>query len=227
MHTSSFSDGINTHDEIAVFAGKLWFKEICITDHSDATRDNFEKVWIYSSAARWSIPSYKNVHNDVKVIFWVEGDLLNKQWDACFTIQWRESEFRILSAHSEVYRDDPKSVTDGTIKAMEKYAGSIAFIWHPTCNNQFGEYYDLPRLIEAANHFKIPLELNGKSIARWRSDDDKVRYLLEHADKIYFNSDAHNLSDLREYRPTVAKMLLDWGYITQSEFNNFVGKFSF
>jgi hypothetical protein len=23
MHTSSFSDGINTHDEIAVFAGKL------------------------------------------------------------------------------------------------------------------------------------------------------------------------------------------------------------
>lgn len=36
MHTSSFSDGLNTIDELVGFATKLGFEEICITDHSDA-----------------------------------------------------------------------------------------------------------------------------------------------------------------------------------------------
>jgi len=36
MHTASFSDGLNTIEELVLFAGKIGMKEICITDHSDA-----------------------------------------------------------------------------------------------------------------------------------------------------------------------------------------------
>lgn len=227
MHTASFSDGINSFDELIIFAWKIGLTEICITDHSDATRKHFEKVGIYSNAARWSLPSYKNVQNDVKVEFWVEWDIVNQHGDTCFTIQWKDSDFCILSAHKDVYKDDPEMITQATITAIENNVERIKFIGHPTCNGQFGEYYDLPRLIEAANYHQIPLELNGKSVARGKSDEQNVRYLLDNAHALYFNSDAHNLSDLQSYRPTVAKMLLNWGYISQEEYDNFLGHFSF
>lgn len=96
----------------------------------------------------------------------MEGDLLDKDGNTCFTIQGKESDFCILSAHSDVYKDAPDTVTDATIKAIEKNAERIKFIGHPTCNNQYGKHYDLERLIEAANYHNIPLEINGKSIGR-------------------------------------------------------------
>lgn len=228
MHTSSFSDGINTIDELIIFAGKIWLSEIVITDHSDAAvMWHFQKKWIFPSAARWSLPSYKNMHNDVQITFGVEGDLLDKEGSTCFTIQGKESEFCILSAHSDIYLEAPETVTEGTIKAIEKNVDSIKFIGHPTCNNQFGKYYNLPRLIEAANYWNIPLELNGKSVARWKSDEENVKYVLEHANQLYFNSDAHNLSDLQVYRRETVKMLLDWWYITQNQYDTFLGYFTF
>jgi len=163
----------------------------------------------------------------VQVTFGVEADILDADGNCCFTIQGKDSDFCILSAHKDVYKDDPETVTDATIKAIERYADKIDLIGHPTCNNQFGRYYDLPRLVEVANYWNIPLELNGKSVARGKSDEQQVIYLLEHANKIYFNSDAHNLSDLQEYRKTVVEMLKDWEYISQKDYEKFHSYFSF
>ena len=227
IHTSSFSDGLNTIEEMVKFAWEIGLSEICITDHSDAAiLWYFQDRWIFPSAWRWSIPSYENVFNSVKVSFWVEWDIVNENWDTCFTIQGKDSEFRILSAHSDIYEDNPDTVTEATIRAIEKNADKIAFIAHPTCSNQFWKYYDLKRLIEVANHFHIPLELNWKSVARGKSDEEKVRYLLENVESLYFNSDAHNLADLKNYRPKVAKMLLDWGYIWKIDYDKFMSYFS-
>lgn len=226
MHTASFSDGLNSIDELVAYAWKIWMSEICITDHSDATREKFESKWMFGTAGRWSLPTYENLQNDVKVHFWVEWDVLDKTGESCFLIQWLKSDFCILSAHAGVYKDSPETVTDATIKAMEKYWDKIKFIGHPTCNGQFGKYYDLLRLVEAANYWKIPLELNGKSVSRWKSDEKNVRYLLENADNIYFNSDAHNLADLKNYRPAVANILYGWWYISQEEYSQFVGLYN-
>jgi len=228
MHTSSFSDGLNTIEELVQFAWRIGMKEICITDHSDLpVTGHFQNKGIYASAARWSTPSYKNVQNDVKVEFWVEWDILNKEWETCFTIQWKDSEFRILSAHRDVYKDDPATITDATIKAIEMDWDKVKFIAHPTCNNQFWKEYDLKRLIEVANYHKIPLEINWKSISRWKSDRDKVEFLLKYADALYFNSDAHNLNDLQTYRPETAKLLLDWWYISEKDYKKFLEYFTF
>jgi len=227
MHTSSFSDGLNTLDEIVQFAGKIWYKQICITDHSDASLDAFKRVWIYGSVARWSLRSYQNLHNDMAVDFGVEWDIIDKEGNTCFTIQWKDSDFCILSAHSHVYTDNPETITDATTKAIEKYADTIKFIAHPTCNNQFGKYYDLKRLVDVANYWKIPLELNAKSISRGKSDEKNVKYILEHADEMYLNSDAHNLADLQTYRVQTVAILLQRWYISQEDYDKFIRHFSF
>ena len=122
MHTSSFSDWIPTINELVQFAWQIWMKEIAITDHSQVTIDMFRRhnnisAW---STARFSLRNWKNVYNNVNVIFWVEWDLLNEDWDVCFDIQWREWDFIILSAHSSIYNSDPKTVTKWTINAIKK-----------------------------------------------------------------------------------------------------------
>ena len=39
VHSLNYSDGLNTIDEIAEYAGKIGLKKIIITDHSQAVID--------------------------------------------------------------------------------------------------------------------------------------------------------------------------------------------
>jgi DNA polymerase (family X) len=215
MHTSNFSDGLNTIEEIVQFAGKMGLKEICITDHSQAALDSFieRKIGFYTSTARWSLKHWQNVHNDVVVHFGVEGDILNPEGDTCFHIQGIEPEFIILSAHSDIYEGEPTTVTDATIRAMEKNQTKIAFVGHPDNNWDFGKYYNIEKLVDAANGFGIALEFNAKNLLLGKSNLKLTHYVLQNANKIYLNSDAHTLAHLRDARPFAIQFLKDNGYI--------------
>ena len=100
IHSLNYSDGLNTIDEIVQYAGKIGMKKIAITDHSQYLQD---KIPMLFRNWRTSTKRWKNVHNDVEVIFGVEGDLLNEAGDCCFDIQGKESDFSILACHPEVY----------------------------------------------------------------------------------------------------------------------------
>lgn len=227
MHTSSFSDGMNTIQEMLSFAGKIWLTEIAITDHSDACRKYFETIWIYASAGRWDTVSYKDLENHVKLSFGVEWDLLDPEGNSCFTIQWKESDFCILSAHKNIYQGSPNTITDATIQAIEKYGNKIKFIWHPTCNNQFWKYYDMEKLVKAANKHGIALEINAKSIANGNTHKQQLDIMLRKGNSFYFNSDAHNITNLQEYRIEAAKFLEERWYIRTEEYRNFIKLFTF
>lgn len=213
-HTMSFSDGLNSIDEVVKYAGEIWLNEIAITDHSQAAIDMFkEKHGFFPVAARYSIKRRKNVHNDVNVIFWVEGDLLNENWDVCFDIQWIEPEFIILSAHSDVYKWKPETVTEATIKAIKKHHDKIKFIWHPCNNWDFWKYIEIEKIVEVANKYSIPLEFNAKNLNKWKTNLKKLDYLLKNANEVYINSDAHVLWELRDVRKLAIEFLKENKYI--------------
>jgi histidinol phosphatase-like PHP family hydrolase len=71
MHTSDFSDGLQTVEELAQHAGKIGLKEIAITDHSDVCVAMFRKKYKFMSgpSSRWTTRARRNVHNDVEVIW--------------------------------------------------------------------------------------------------------------------------------------------------------------
>ncbi len=217
MHTSSFSDWIPTINELVQFAWVIWMKEIAITDHSQVSINKFRNDSSISAwwTARYSLRNWKNVYNDVNVIFWVEWDLLNDKWDVCFDIQWKESEFIILSAHSSIYKSDPETVTKWTIEAIKKYHGKIKFIWHPCSFADFWDFYDIKKLVEVANEFNVWLEFNAKVLERNKSNLEKLDYLLKNTNKIYLNSDAHTLYDFKNVRKNAIKFLYDNNYLTK------------
>ena len=69
MHSLTFSDGLNSIDEIVKFAGDIGLKKIAITDHCQAYLDarGYVKKSSYGIIKRW-----QNVFNEVEVIFGIE-----------------------------------------------------------------------------------------------------------------------------------------------------------
>lgn len=214
IHSSTFSDWMSTVDEIVKFAWEMWMTEIAITDHSRVSIDSLSNRFkFYPSWARYSLERWENMFNNVKVIFWVEWDLLDEEWNCCFDIQSYEPEFIILAAHSDVYKWDPNKITEATIKAIDKYHKKIKFIAHPCNNNDFWNYYDIDKLILIANKYNIPIEINAKNLYRWTTNLEKLDIVLKKAKSVYINSDAHNLFELKNVRQEAIKYLKEKKYI--------------
>ncbi|MBN1792473.1 PHP domain-containing protein [Candidatus Woesearchaeota archaeon] len=204
VHSISFSDGFNTIDEIAVFAGKIGMKKIMITDHSQACVDALK---LAKKGFREITRDWKNPHNKVDVRFGVEADLLNKDGDVCFHIQGYESEFSILSFHKDVYPPKDKSkVADAFIKAINKYPGKISLIGH-VCQDI--DESSANKVILEANKHKIPLELNARYFLK---NPEKWRVLLDNADQVIINSDAHFLYDIQMKQKDARAQLRKMGY---------------
>lgn len=197
MHTLNFSDGMNTPDEIVQYAGKIGLKEIAITDHSDICNTYYKRQKLSS---RGAIKRWKNVHNDVKVTFGVEADIINKEGDIDTKNGGMDAEFIVLSAHLEGYQDDHETITEAYCNAIEKHHKRIAVLGHLDAY-YFAKHVDAKKVIEIANKYNIILELNAKNLLIKRNVTSITHEIAKMADKVMVNSDAHCLADFqaREY----------------------------
>ncbi len=241
MHSLNYSDGLNTIDELVHWAEVFGLQEIAITDHSQATierhglaRKGFRKI--VQTEHRW-----QNVHdNGVNVIFGVEGDILNADGDICDQIQGVEGNFLVLSLHKDVYsagfprdykfmgdfkfssqdsashdsaKTDFTKVTQTYCQVLERHHQKISVLGHPCIKFPHQQYLDIVAVTELANHYGIPLEFNCANFIRGKTDLNQLKKMLEHAERIYVNSDAHSLYELKTVRSAGFKFLKEQGYI--------------
>lgn len=209
LHSSTFSDGLADIETIVEFAGKIGLKKIAITDHSQAVID---KYGLAKKAFRSTLKRWKNVHNPVEVTFGVEGDLLNENGDICAHIQGIESDFLILSAHQNIYQGEPGKINEAYLQAMEKHHQKIKFLGH-ICLRDFQEYVDISMVVRAANRYQIPLEFNCANLVNGKTNEKHLQMMLREADRIYVNSDAHTLADLRDVRKLGREYLRGGGFL--------------
>ena len=133
---STFSDWWPTVEEIVQYTWVLGMNEIAITDHSDhAVNILKERCGICPSGARYTLKNWINVHNDVKVIFWVEWDVLNEDGDVCLTNQQIEWDFIVLSVHYNWYLSNHETATKWLLNAIERYHEKINLIF--SCTQHF------------------------------------------------------------------------------------------
>jgi len=207
MHSFTFSDGWNSVDEIVKYAGELGLTKIAITDHSQV---GLERNGLRMKTFREIIKLWKNVHNEAEVIFGVEADLLDSKGNICADIQGVPGDFVVLSAHPNVYQGSPEGITHAYIRAIQQHHRRINCIGHPDAR-YFSTFLDMGELVRVANHYEIPLEINGAGLMRGFSDLAKLETLLERADRVYVNSDAHTLNQLRDARKFAFKYLREKG----------------
>lgn len=210
MHSINFSDGLNTIDEIVIFAGKIGLTKIAITDHNQAYLDErkFTRRTYRSITRRW-----QNVHNDVEVQFGIEADILNVNGDICMEIQGITSDLIILSTHpTPPYKDDPNKITLAYLNAIEKHHDKISFLGHP-CSVYYGDFIDIQAVTELCNKYEIPMEVNGANIATNRTNLSNLKKMLNMVDQIYVNSDSHTLYELKTARASAFQYLSENGFI--------------
>ncbi|HLD72241.1 MAG TPA: PHP domain-containing protein [Candidatus Nanoarchaeia archaeon] len=211
VHSLNFSDGMDTIDGIVRFAGEIGLTRIAITDHSQATLDyhHLAKKTFRGLVKRWKNP----YDNGVEVIFGVEADLLNEQGDICDHIHDVASDWLILSAHRITYAGDPARVTEGYIKAMERFGSRIKLIGHPCSKRDFAEMVDIRKLAEAAKERSIPLEVNGANLVNRITDLGLLDLMLRSANTVVVNSDAHTNYELKHNQDLARNYLKEKGYI--------------
>ena len=210
MHSSNFSDGFNSIDEIVKFAGEIGLKKIAITDHNQAYLDqrNFARRSYRGIIKRW-----KNVINDVRVEFGVEADILNVDGDICIDIQGDTSDIIILSTHpTPPFIDDPKDITLAYLNAIEKHHDKITFLGHP-CSVYYENHIDILPITELCNKYEIPMEVNGANILTERTNLNNLKKMLKNVDQIYVNSDSHTLYELKVAREAAFRYLIDTGFL--------------
>ena len=208
IHSSTFSDGFNSIDEIVIASGELGYQKIAITDHSQALLDAYgitmKTHYDIITSGRWS-----NIHNDVKVIFGVEADLLNEKGDICDHIQGSKPEFVILSAHPKVYTGNLKQIKIAYLNVIERYGKDINILGH-LCNKQSTNFLsknDIIEIVEAANALDIAMEINCANFVYGKTDLKKLKTMLDHAKRIYVNSDAHTMNEFINLRKRVSEFL--------------------
>jgi histidinol phosphatase-like PHP family hydrolase len=144
---------------------------------------------------RSTIKRWKNVHNDVEVIFGVEWDLLDDEWNCCFDIQWIESDFCVLSCHYKIYSWNIENLTQSYINAIHKYHKKIQFIWHP-CLTGTPENFNIEEFAKILNQYQIPIEINCSYLNFNQIDLEKLNKLIHLVEAwVYVNSDLHVLND--------------------------------
>lgn len=218
-HSKELSDGLDTSiSELVKRAGKKGMKELAITDHSQASLDTFDrkppKGRYFVANGRWG-----NVYNDVNVIFGIESDLLNQEGDICdYTSDALNasrrytSNFLILSAHSVVYKGNPAEKTDAYRRAIQRHHSKINFLGHPS-SNDFADGLDMKKLIAAANEYGVAMEFNCANLMNKRTNLKHLHLMLQGADRIYVNSDAHTLWEFETLRDKGFQFLKEQSYM--------------
>ena len=213
MHTLNFSDGLSTVEELVRHAGSLGLKRIAITDHSDDNRRAWSRTGV---SGRPVVKRWRNVHNDVDVVFGVEADVLNRKGDICDTIEGVRGGFLVLSAHRESYQDGHETITEAYLNALERFHDRIDVLGHLDAV-YFKDHVDVRKVVEAANEYGIPLELNGSGLLKGSSVPEHTRMILKRADRVMVNSDAHCLSDLYDARRKAFDFIRDNGFLDRVE----------
>lgn len=97
------------------------------------------------------------------------------------------------------YTGSPDKITSAYIRAIQKDHKRIKFLGHPNVD-YFPDFLDMKELAKAANDYGVALEFNCAGFVKGRLDLRQLETLLVKADRIYVNSDAHTLSQMKLLR---------------------------
>lgn len=205
MHTITYSDGLNSVDEMVMWAGLFDMHKIVITDHCQfyLDRSGYGKKSNRNIAGR-----YRNIHNDVEVIFGIEADIMNDEGDVSMDIQGIPADFTILSAHNHIFAGNPTKITEAYLRAIERFGDKITFLGH-LCSKYFEKYLDVEKVVDAALACGVSFELNCANLRNSRTNLNNLKIMMSKSDRLWVNSDAHTLEELKNLRRVGYEFLED------------------
>ena len=205
MHTT-WSDGSNSIEEMALESKKLGYEYIAICDHSAALKVAGGLSEEDISKQIKEIEKLNRKFEDFTILAGIELNIdSNGRLDVNNTIL-KDLDFVIASVHSG-FKQDERVLTNRVLSAMHNdYVNAIG---HPTgrlINRRPSYKIDLQKLFESASNLGIFLEINA-FIDRLDLSDVNCKKAKEYNSSFVIGTDAHNINELKfmEYGVFVAK----------------------
>ncbi|MEK6864316.1 MAG: DNA polymerase/3'-5' exonuclease PolX, partial [Nanoarchaeota archaeon] len=188
---STWSDGNNTIEEMALAAKKLGYSYIAITDHS---KSEYIANGLSEETLLKKIEEVKKVNKKLKGIRVLCGSEVNILEDGSLDYSdyiLKKLDVVVVSVHSK-FRMPKEEITARLVKAISNPYVNI--LGHPTARH-FGKReemdIDMGKLIDAAKEHNVALEINS-SPARMDLRDAYVKKAVEKGAKISVNTDSHS-----------------------------------
>lgn len=196
---STFSDGMNTMEEMVQAAQSKGYSYMLMTDHSKSAfyANGLKEERLVEQWAE--IDTINSKYVDFTLLKGIECDILSdgsldygedvlKQFDAV-----------IISVHSNLRMDEEKA-TNRILKAIENPYAHI--LGHPTGRlllSRKGYPLDHKKIIDACASNGVQIELNANP---WRLDLDPswIPYAMERGVKISINPDAHSVKGIEDIK---------------------------
>ncbi len=200
IHThSTFSDGIDTVRDMALYSKAKGYEYLAITDHSQIAvyADGMDeaKVW-----AQWrEIDELNAIDGAFRIIKGIECDILN-DGKLDYSDELRAGfELVIASIHTNIKMDVEKA-TNRLITAIEHPHTNI--IGHPTGRlllGRSGYPLDIHKVIDACAVNQVAIEINANPY-RLDLDWTHIDYAVNRGVKLSINPDAHAKEAIDEIR---------------------------
>ena len=188
---STYSDGLNTLEEMAVYAKQLGYEYLGICDHSKAaqyagglTEDEIEKQ-------HREIDVLNNKLGSFKIFKGIECDILGDGSLDYDESVWKTFDFIVASVHSNLKMTEEKAMSR-LLRAIENPYTTI--LGHPTGRlllMREGYPVDHKKIIDACSTNGVVIEINAHP---YRLDLDwrHIDYALNKGVKLSINPDAHH-----------------------------------
>jgi DNA polymerase (family 10) len=194
---STYSDGVNTLEEMAIYTHQQGFEYLGICDHSQsATYANGltpERVLEQHQEIEKLNQQFKNF----KILKGIESDILkngNLDYDEDILKQF---DFVVASIHSH-FEMSEKEATERIIKAIENpYTNILGHLTGRLLLIRKGYPVNHKKIIDACAANKVVIELNANT---YRLDIDWrwIRYCVEKGVYIAINPDAHSATAIQD-----------------------------
>ncbi|MGD0636855.1 MAG: DNA polymerase/3'-5' exonuclease PolX [Nitrososphaerales archaeon] len=205
MHTT-WSDGADELEKMALAAKERGYEYIAVTDHSFSvgianglSEERFRKQWK-------AIDQLNDELKPFRILKGVEAEVRSDgslDYDRSFL----ENFDMVGASIHQAYRQSPEKLTDRALKALSH--ASVDVLFHPTnrlIGKREGNPIDLPKIIATARDNGKMLEIDGSPM---RLDLDEVwaRKAMEEGVTLMIDSDAHSTGELEnvEYGTVVAR----------------------
>ncbi len=196
---STYSDGLNTLQEMAEHARQLGYQYLVISDHSKAAfyanglkEDRLEEQWAEIDALNQKLAPFK-IFKSIECDILADGRL---DYDDATLARF---DLVIASVHSNLKMDEEKA-TDRILEAIKNPHTSI--LGHPTGRlllSRLGYPLDHQKIIDACAEYKVAIELNANPY-RLDLDWTWIPYALEKGVLISINPDAHSTEGINDIR---------------------------
>ncbi|MDY6820695.1 MAG: DNA polymerase/3'-5' exonuclease PolX [Deferribacterota bacterium] len=196
---SSYSDGLNSLEEIVEESRKIGFKYIGISDHSKSAyyAGGLKEDEIIKQAEE--IKRLNSRYNDIKILHGIESDIrADGSLDYDDDIL-EKLDFVIASVHSN-FNMSKSQMTERISKAIRNPYSTI--LGHMTSRLLLSRQpyeLDIEKIIEEASKNRVIIELNANP-QRLDIDWRYIPYAINRDVMISINPDAHNINGLNDYR---------------------------